>query len=133
MSKGDTKEAMTSYDLLDIHGNYDKNRGFVGAIGGQFMQVVLIVQNLHNEFAKGTNEKAKSFFNLPNVTNFLIQYLKDMKNDNVQICVSNDTVNLLTELKASLNIEAISKMSEEAMAKFKLALSEQMQKVWNEV
>ena len=53
---------MTNYDLLDIHGNYDKNRGYVGAVGGQFMQIVLVVQALWNEFAQGNNEKAKAFF-----------------------------------------------------------------------
>ena len=81
VSKGDTKDGITSFDLLDIHGNYDKNRGYVGTVGGQFMQIVLVVQALYNEFAQGTNEKAKAFFNKQNLTQYLIQYLKDMKNE----------------------------------------------------
>ena len=45
------------------------------------MQIVLVVQALYNEFAQGTNEKAKAFFNKQNLTQYLIQYLKDMKNE----------------------------------------------------
>ncbi len=62
VSKGDSREGMASIDLLDIHGNYDRSRGFVGTPGGHFMQILLCIQGLYNEFAQGTNAKAKTFF-----------------------------------------------------------------------
>ena len=67
------------------------------------MQIVLVVQGLFNEYAEGPNEKAKAFFNKVNVTQFLLQYLKDMRNDFLQVCVPHEVVAILGELQANLS------------------------------
>jgi hypothetical protein len=34
VDKGDVKEHMAQLEVLDYHGNYEKNKHFVGSLGG---------------------------------------------------------------------------------------------------
>ncbi len=44
MDKGDVKDHMAQIEVHEIHGNYEKNKLFVGSLGGQLMQLALAIQ-----------------------------------------------------------------------------------------
>ena len=37
IDKGEVKDGITAHDLLDVNGNYEKNRSFAGSLGGQLL------------------------------------------------------------------------------------------------
>ena len=41
IDKGEVKDGITSQDLLDVNGNYEKGKPFAGSLGGQLMQLCL--------------------------------------------------------------------------------------------
>lgn len=40
IDRGEIKDGMTSQDLLDVNGSYEKNKNFAGTLGGQLMQIL---------------------------------------------------------------------------------------------
>ena len=37
VDKGDVKDGIVAQDLFDVNGNFEKNKQFAGAIGGQLL------------------------------------------------------------------------------------------------
>ena len=84
-------------ELLDIHGNYEKNKPFFGAIGGQLQQLYFVVECIINAFqddlgdyysrlqADPTDDSLKTPQNLMELTvdhfflGAMLQYFKDMR------------------------------------------------------
>ena len=48
IKKGEIKENMISWDLLDVNGNYEKGKVFAGALGGQLLQFCIVLEALHD-------------------------------------------------------------------------------------
>lgn len=46
IKKGEIKDNMISWDLLDVNGNYEKNKTFAGALGGQLLQFCIVLEAL---------------------------------------------------------------------------------------
>jgi hypothetical protein len=44
VDKGEVREHMLQLDILDITGNYEKGKPFVGAVGGQLMQLAIVLE-----------------------------------------------------------------------------------------
>ncbi len=44
IKKGDIKDNMIAWDILDINGNYEKGKIFAGSIGGQLLQFCIALQ-----------------------------------------------------------------------------------------
>ena len=108
IEKGDWKENVTSTELEQIHGNHRSNHPIVGAIGGSFMQIVQVVQAFFEAFAlsqadgeenEKTVEKLRQFLTLDGLTTFLLNYLKEVKFDNINLQISPLLVQFLQELK----------------------------------
>jgi hypothetical protein len=94
VDKGEVREHMAQLDILDINGNYERGRPFVSSIGGQLMQLCLALQGLYytplEEFHEDGKKKDKSLKDLiknPGLFNLMLNYIKDMKNDTMQILV----------------------------------------------
>jgi hypothetical protein len=94
VDKGEVKEHMAQLDILDINGNYERGRPFAGAIGGQLMQLCLALQGIHYmplaELEPSDKKHDKSLKDLtknPGLFNLMLNYIKDMKNDSLQILV----------------------------------------------
>lgn len=43
IKKGEIKENMIAWDILDINGNYEKGKTFAGALGGQLLQFCIVL------------------------------------------------------------------------------------------
>jgi hypothetical protein len=46
IKKGEIKDNMISWDLLDVNGNYEKGKTFAGALGGQLLQFCIVLEAL---------------------------------------------------------------------------------------
>ena len=78
---------MGSIDLMDVNGNFEKTEPFVGAIGGELMQIYLglvEIKKLSHKPLKEEKKNQKHFKDLLNkngLINFFLNYIKEMKND----------------------------------------------------
>lgn len=122
-------------NLLDIHGNYTKEN-YIGAPGGHIMQIYLILEEILDRYntagMKTYMEKKianddEDYFLKPNnlrelllpehLMPFLMQYLKDMKNEAIEILISEECDKFLKNLDCSS--EDLSSLSDEDLVKFK--------------
>lgn len=97
VDKGETREHILQQDLLDITGLYEKAKPFSGSVGGHVLQLTIAVQAL-NKFAyhhlQGDNahppakKHLKDILVNPGYLNFILNYLKDLKNDNFFLQIS---------------------------------------------
>ena len=44
VDKGEVWDHILQLDIQDITGNFERNRPFVGAIGGQLMQLAIVIE-----------------------------------------------------------------------------------------
>ena len=88
---------MAQLDLMEINGNFEKGKPFVGTLGGELMQIYLILLELkkkteNQEQPKEGDKKAPKLFKdlltRLGLTNFFINYLKEMKHETFHIQVS---------------------------------------------
>ena len=59
MDKGEVKEHILQQDIMDVNGNYDRNKPFVGALGGQIMQLAMAIQAMRMVEKDNQVEKLK--------------------------------------------------------------------------
>ena len=87
---------MAQLDLLDVNGNFEKGKPFFGTLGGELMQIYLILVELkkktenQGEQQKDEKEKKppklfKDVLTRLGLTNFFINYLKEMKPETLHI------------------------------------------------
>ena len=87
---------MVQQDLVEINGFYEKGRPFFGTLGGELLQIVLILEGIaltqHKEEQKHDDKKphkhVRDLLQNPGLLNFLLNYIKDMKNDTLAIQIS---------------------------------------------
>lgn len=89
VDKGDVREHMAQLDIIDINGHYEKGKPFVGALGGQLMQICLALQGiLYTALPEGEEDKkkdksVKDLLNNPNLLNVMLNFIKEMKNEHL--------------------------------------------------
>lgn len=121
-------------NLLDVNGHYSKEN-FQSAPGGQLMHIYLILEELMNRYPQGLKnymEKKiqnddEDYFAKPNnlrelllpehLMPFLMQYLKDMKNESIDILLHQDCIDFLKVLE--IETDDLSGLTDEDLAKFK--------------
>ena len=90
------------------------------------MQLCLVLEGIartqvKEEVKYEENKKApkniRDLLHIPGLMNFLLNYLKDMKNDTVQIQISQETQALIESFKANLN--ELHKLNEEQLKQVK--------------
>lgn len=94
---------MVQQDILEINGNFENTRPFLGAVGGQLMQICLALQGIaflptersdqedekkdeNKEDNKEEKKSEKSLNDLtknPNLLLVMLHYIKDMKNESL--------------------------------------------------
>jgi hypothetical protein len=120
--------------LVEIHGNYTKEQ-YVGAPGGQLMQIYLILEEIMAKFPTGLKnymEKKiqnddEDYFTKPNnlrelllpehLMPFLMLYLKEMKNESIDIMIHQDAEKFLNVLECPK--DDLSGLTDEDLTKFK--------------
>jgi hypothetical protein len=123
-----------STNLLDINGNYQTGP-YLGAPGGQLMQMYLIFEDILNRYPQGLKnymEKKiqnddEDYFTKPNnlrelllpehLMPFLMHYLKDMKNEYIEIVLHEDCKEFLNGL--NVPYDDLSGMSDDDLLRFK--------------
>ena len=121
-------------NLVDINGHYSREN-FQSAPGGQLMQIYLILEEFMNRYPQGLKnymEKKiqnddEDYFVKPNnlrelllpehLMPFLMQYLKDMKNDSIEMLIHQDCIDFLNVLE--ITTEDLSTLTDEDLVKFK--------------
>jgi hypothetical protein len=121
-------------NLVDINGHYSRE-GFIGAPGGHLMQVYLILEEILNRYPQGLKnymEKKiqnddEDYFMKPNnprelllpehLMPFLMQYLKDMKNESIEILIHEECDEFLKILE--ITPDDLSSLADEDLVKFK--------------
>jgi len=108
IDRGEVKHPLKNYDLLEVHGNYEKNKQFFGSIGGQLQQIYYVLEAIKqdqrsqvelNDYHKRKREDpTNDAFKKPSKPSeitlehyllpFFMHYLKDMRNDNINIMMS---------------------------------------------
>jgi hypothetical protein len=58
VDRGEVRDHMLQQDILDVNGHYEKGKPFVGALGGQLMQLVLAAQAISNHDLEVKSEEA---------------------------------------------------------------------------
>ena len=111
IEKGTVVSPATSYDLLDIHGCYEKgNKQFLGALGGQLQQLYYVVNAVFScfnddselqEYYRKLNEDPKSDA-IKNPSNlrellmenffvpFLLTSIKELKGEELKFLISKE-------------------------------------------
>jgi len=129
VDKGEVREHLAQIELLDLHGNYERNRPFAGTLGGQLMQLALVVQVLKehdqgenpDEPPKSGDHKAQAKKTLKDLlTNaglfsFVLNFFKEMKLDSFVVTISKESAALLESFKVS----ELHKLNEEQLKAFK--------------
>ena len=57
VDKSKVENPAVNADLLDIHGNWQRGQQFIGAIGGQIMQLYYVVNSILHLFPADENLK----------------------------------------------------------------------------
>lgn len=120
---------------MDITGNFQNNTPVICAYGGHIMQLYYIITDIEKRYPKGLttyyekkrDQDDEDYFLRPNnlreliVENhlmpFIMQYLKDMKTECVEIMV-HPKISAFIEQKES-NLEDLSGLSDEDLQEFK--------------
>ena len=115
VDRGDTREHILSQEILDITGNFEKGKPFVGVYGGLLLQLLVAFTTLQN-FYKGKEPVAGKknpldLLSKNNIFLMLVHYLKDMKSENLHVQVSQHFMQTLEQLK--VNINDLHKVSDE--------------------
>jgi hypothetical protein len=93
------------------------------------MQICLILEGIaltqpkeevKQEESKKAPKHVRDLLHYPGLMNFLLNYLKDMKNDTVQILISQETMTLIESFKVGLN--ELHKINEEQLKQLKESL-----------
>ncbi len=122
VDKGEVKENLHQIETIDMTGHYERNRNFAGSLGGQLMQLAIIMKTVQDHSEKQQTEgpvsertqnkkSLKDLISRSGLFNFMLNYLKDMRNDSLSIMISHDTAAYLEQAKVGLN--EIHKLSEE--------------------
>jgi len=120
--------------LLDIHGNYISNN-FIGTLGGQMMQINYVIEEIANRYPAGLKDYMQKkiegtdeeYFSRPNnlreltvqehLTVFIMKYIKDMKNECIEILLHPLVFNYLES--CNVNEEDLSRLDDEQVLRFK--------------
>ena len=90
LEKGEQREHINNYELVDVNGHFEKGKHVFGAIGGQLMQLCLAINAIasissNDEIKKTFDEKKQKFIGdltkNPGLINFMLHYIKDLKSD----------------------------------------------------
>ena len=123
IEKADIKNPVLNYELLDIDGNFEKGKHFLGAIGGHLQQLYFVVDTIMTEYeadmqafyarqqadpADEANRKAmnprelmQERFFLP----YLCTYLKEMKVEHLTFMANPELVAALEAAKIPYNAQ----------------------------
>lgn len=103
IDRGDVKSPVSMFELLDIHGNYERSKHFIGALGGHVMQFYYVTKAIKDVFGTDNSDYYKrlaadpmdeSLKKAQNPTEllmeryfmtFLIQTIRDLKVELIQI------------------------------------------------
>jgi len=120
--------------LLDVFGNF-QGGPYIGAPGGQLLQIYYILEQINLKFPNGLRnymEKKiqnddEDYFLRPNnprelllpehLMPFFMQYLKDMKNDGIEVFLNKESAKFLKMLDCPF--DDLSKLSDEDLISFK--------------
>ena len=122
IDKGQALDHMSSLDLLDINGNLEKSKQFIGTVGGELMQIYLVLLGMKflqekiekeaaSEVEKQGQKRPGDVLSRLGLINFFLGYIKEIKHDTVFIQVSAQAMALLEEFK--LTMGELSKLTEE--------------------
>ena len=149
IDKGTVVNPATSFDLLDIHGCYEKgNKQFLGALGGQLQQLYYVVNAIFTcfnddselqEYYRKMNEDPKSD-SLKNPTNlrelmlenffmpFLLTSIKELKGEELKFLISPQLEAVIAGFKLTKNSSGdydFTKLTQEQYIAFRHAFVEQ--------
>lgn len=123
-----------STNLVDITGNYSKEP-HVAVPGGQLLQIYYVFEEIIRKYPQGLNNYVKKkvknddedYFLRPNnprelllpehLMPFLMQYLKDMKNEAIEIFLNKECKEFLDARECPY--DDLSGLSEDELCKFK--------------
>ena len=97
VDRGDIRANMAQQDLVEINGFYERGRPFFGTLGGELMQLVYILEAIaqtqekeehKQEESKKPHKNIRDLLSSHGLINFLLNYIKDMKNDTLLIQIS---------------------------------------------
>lgn len=119
-------------DIHEITGSYEKNKPYAGSLGGQVTLLAIAIQALENvdlEYSTHESKQAsieggskahstqpkkhlRDLLDGPGFYLLLLNYIKDMKNDNFILMINHRAQALLEEFKIN-NAQEIYRLSEE--------------------
>ena len=132
--KGEVQNVLST-NLVDITGNYESENSYISAIGGQVLQLFYSLEEISTKYPQGLKnymEKKiqnddQDYFLRPNnpselllpehLMPFLMHYIKDMKNESIDILLHPHCVQFLEEQGCEL--DDISVMDDEQLIAFK--------------
>lgn len=142
IDRGDVKTPVAQWDLLDVHGNYERGKHFFGGLGGHLQQLYLVCQAVRDVFgtedngnyfkrlqADPTDETLKKAQNPSELFMdrffypFMLQFLRDAKVESFQLMSTPKMQALLESFKLPIvpshgNYD-LSKMTLDQYAKFR--------------
>lgn len=105
---------------MEINGNFEKGKPFAGALGGELMQIYLVLLELKAHGKKLPEPKPeekkpqkhfhKEVINRVGLVNFFLNYIREMKHEILHIQVSQAAMALLDSFKVPIG--DLSKLSE---------------------
>ena len=128
-------QGVLSTNLVDITGNYEMEAPYISAIGGQLLQMFYSLEEISTKYPHGLKnymEKKiqnddQDYFLRPNnpselllpehLMPFLMHYIKDIKNESIDILIHPNCVQFLEE--NSCELDDLSSLEDEQLIAFK--------------
>lgn len=132
--KGEVQNVLST-NLVDITGNYDAESPYISALGGQILQIFYTLEEISTKYPHGLKNYMEKkiegddgdYFLRPNnpselllpehLMPFLMHYLKDMKNDSIDILLHPICVQFLEQNNTEL--DDLSTLDDEQLIAFK--------------
>lgn len=118
IDNGDVKDKILIHDVTDTDGNI-LNTNIIGLVGGHLTHLIIVISNL----AKKHKEKMPAFFEIEQLTRFLVTYLtQNMKQDFLYVKMSREIDQYIKSNEIKLS--AIAKCKEEKKKPFRDCLAD---------
>ena len=107
IKKGEIKENMIAWDILDVNGNYEKGKTFAGALGGQLLQFCIVLQTLaelSGQHPGGDKKQPLDIMTSPLLVTFLLSFVKELKNDSgLLVQITQPTLSMSENFKYGID------------------------------
>ena len=57
LEKGESRDHILQYEIVDVNGNFEKGKHFFGSVGGSIMQICLALVSIKSHCSKDENKK----------------------------------------------------------------------------